>query len=604
MPPLVLSITYQVMGADVSVSGGVDPEALITIRGTGFDNPGADVRASVALFPELQIHSRSADSEIQCFIPSVRALETSANYGRNTIQMNLELTVVNANGDSSLVNRFPVRLGPPRPGSMVQNGQEVVFGMPADAEGPGEPADDLGGPAGAGASDDGGQVRWYAGAAPALPAIDFTSLLLTTPPADPMSGRIALPAAVADPLSATRQAGQRLPVAGGDWHDDGLVVTVPEEDGYIVVWRDDIPSPTIHVLDLLPPGVSCNDVAALLAPAFRVDQALPTTLFPGQSLWVVAQRVAGVNNALTALIDNGTIPVSYGFKVSGVPDQDLQTTPNLGNNPQASALDFATALVRPDLFPKEQPPPAGREFTIELVVSVTIPPCGQVDVTTRAGLQCTQLPLGVSTVATFFESSGFDGAPMVMLPAGTLIPGVANQKFDANNSGPLTGARNTIANELFTLTVALSLLSFFAGIAGIPGADELALINTMATRIRNASMAVIDGRGANNDLESAVWETHWWRWDDDFDDNAGSMILVGVPGFGTLEGFADSGFGPQPAAESWGMPAGSIVAAVPDFEHMTDPVTIGSTSIALPYAQQGDSRSGDFDDSMGSIRYT
>jgi hypothetical protein len=349
--------------------------------------------------------------------------------------------------------------------------------------------------------------------------------------------------------------------------------------------------------------VTCPDIPQLLAQAFRLEPGLPTTAAPGQAFFVVAERVPGVTNALTTMIDNHQVPVTFRFKVSGIPDSDIHTTPNFGTNPQPSPSTVAMAIVRPDLFAKEQPAPAARQFTVQLQVTVTIAPCGEVTFDAGAALQFGQLPLGVATIATFFEDSGFGGAPMIVTPAGTLLPGIAGQKFDHNNSGPLTGARNTVADELFTLSVTCSLLSFFAGIAGIPGSDELDLIGTLVTKIRDASLAVVDGRGSASDLEDAVVDTFWWRPDRDFDDEAGSMILIAAPGFGSLDGFADSGFGPNPPAETWGMPDGHIVAAIPDFEEMRSPTTVGPTSIALPYADPGDSRSDDFDDEMGSFRF-
>lgn len=599
MPPVVLSITTDIGGTPMPVTGGVDPEALITITGTGFD-AAARVVANVSLFPDLQIHSQNA-STIEAFIPSVRALETSPYYARNTIQMNLELTVENPDGTSSAANRFPVRLGPPRLGAPNQQGQAVTFGMADDTEETGEGTDALGSPAG-GADEDGGEARWYT-AAPALPTVDFGNLILTTPPADPVSGRIVLPAGIGAPLATARDQGTLLTATS--WHDDGLTVSVPEEDGYVVVWRDDIPSASVHIVDLLPPGITCPDVPRLLNQAFQLNlpPQVPSPLPPGQLLILVAERVPAVSNALTTLIDTGQAPVRFGFRLEGIPDSDVHTTPNLGNQPQAGATDVVAALIRPELVAKEQPDPAPREFSVQLEVTVTIAPCGDITFDAGVALQLSQAPLGVSTIATFFEDSGFGGAPMVVTPRGTFIPTVSGNKFDHNNSGGLTNARDAVADELGTLAFMCQVLHVFAGIGGIPVADEIDLLGSLITKIRDASLAVVDGRGENNDLESAVVDTFWWRPDRDFDDEAGSMILVGVPGFGFLDGFADSGFGPTPPDEHWQMPDGHIVAAIRDFEQMRNPTNFGTTEIALPYADMADARNGDFDDEMGSFRF-
>src|SRR4029077_1040827 len=132
---------------------------------------------------------------------------------------------------------------------------------------------------------------------------------------------------------------------------------------------------------------------------------------PGQMLILVAERIPAVSNALTTLIDTGQVPVRFGFRLEGIPDGDVHTTPNLGTHPQAGATEVVAALIRPDLFPKEQAEPSPRQFSVQLEVTITIAPCGDITSDAGAAIQLSQSPLGVSTIAAFFEDSGFGGAP-------------------------------------------------------------------------------------------------------------------------------------------------------------------------------------------------
>src|SRR5438105_2457378 len=98
MPLIITNITYQTRAGDVPALGSILAEELIKITGIGFA-PDARVRVNeLTISPILTKHGSSTATEIQVFLPSVEAMETSTSYKRNAIVTNLTITVENHSG--------------------------------------------------------------------------------------------------------------------------------------------------------------------------------------------------------------------------------------------------------------------------------------------------------------------------------------------------------------------------------------------------------------------------------------------------------------------------------------------------------------------------
>lgn len=618
MPPVITNITYQTRAGESPIIGSVAAEALITITGVGFAR-NAQVRADeLAIDNVLKKQGSSTATEIKIFLPSIQAMETASSYKRNAIVTNLTLVVENPDEDVSekLSDSWviPILLGPPRINvSPLIHDKEVSFGNTRVLAAPGREVDDLGGPGGPGLDDGLGQI-WFYPRAPQLPP-------LPPPTKQPGAhGSITLSAALAAKLAHIRKSGTRLKVAHGKWDDDGITAELPHKPihGVVIVWRDDIPSRPVPVVSLLPIGVTCADVQAVLAQMFSlnpVSTSGPVLLQPGQTLFLTALPLptAGLNPVIVNLLNSLT--VEFTFKVSGLPPNDLsdpnnpnnayKATPNVDvNNPQPSSLPTGTILVRPDLFPAERDTPASKLFTVQLVLRVGFADCGTVQATVAQTLQCEQLPLGIPTIAVFFEDDHFNGPPMIVVPKETKLI-ASGKEIDDNNSDGLVNARSTLGNTLQVLATTLDLLSFFASAASIPGAEEISLISSLVDKINAAGHLVINSTGKMDDLEDAVVEHHTVWFDDDFDDAASSLIMIGSAGFGDLKGFLINAYedsNQNHLRATLSLPGNTIVAALPDFENMSLSFTVNGRVIAQPYGGST-SPADDFDDDMSSLEF-
>ena len=163
MPPLITSITSQTRAGDSPVIGSVAAEELIKITGVGFA-ANAQVRADeLAIDSVLTKQGSSTATEINVFLPSVQAMQTSSGYKRNAIVTNLTLVVENP--DAAAAEKLseswviPIVLGPPRiNGLAFIHGKEVSFGNARAFPALANEVDDLGGPGGPGPDDGLGQV--------------------------------------------------------------------------------------------------------------------------------------------------------------------------------------------------------------------------------------------------------------------------------------------------------------------------------------------------------------------------------------------------------------------------------------------------------------
>jgi hypothetical protein len=240
---------------------------------------------------------------------------------------------------------------------------------------------------------------------------------------------------------------------------------------------------------------------------------------------------------------------------------------------------------------------------VQLILRVGLPDCGTIEATVAQTLQCEQLPLGIPTIAVFFEDDHFNGPPMIVVPKETKLI-ASGKEIDDNHSDGLVNARTMLGNTLQLLATTLDLLSFFASAASIPGAEEISLISLLVDKINAAGHLVINSTGKMDDLEDAVVESHI-LFDDDFDDAASSMIMVGSAGINDLKGFLINAFedsNQNHLRATFSLPGNTIVAALPNFGNMSLSFTVNGKVIAQPYGGST-SPPDDFNDDMGSLEF-
>ena len=355
------------------------PDAVLTIRGSGFDVPsvdqngrpvkgatvnarGVDVVGGTA--GALRVHGTSA-TELCVFVPSLRELQSTKGtlqwnvgnmltldyaYQRNAIVLPFVLSIQNRDGSSSPPIVLAVTLPPPTVGAPhVADGVVTIGNLTGGAH---DTTEGLGRPAVL-PDGDGGEIRWYSPSAatdvPAfdldlyLPALKFPDLealakrlwdcLFTIPtiPGTSVARAELVPQTVWDNLAAARDLGTRLEPNKNGWHDDGVTFALPAGTpfgtaGVAVIWRDDLPAVPVPIWNL---GFDCSDEAqrqtvrdTLVVAAHGLWSCLPsvdvkTPIAPGEWVPLILERVAGdVDNVVARLLEDTGLTVMFGFAVT------------------------------------------------------------------------------------------------------------------------------------------------------------------------------------------------------------------------------------------------------------------------------------------------
>jgi hypothetical protein len=513
-------------------------------------------------------------------VPDMPKLQTSRNYIRNAILMWLELEVMEYYMDASNIKKtqnsksfgFPVVLPDPHVGKHgIQNVMEggkttdiikVTIGIE-------DSTNNLGKEAGAGQDAEYGQARWYSlevwekNHYGDLAKINFTAVNQAV---DTTKNRsIALPDVVTNVTKAVRQAGERLKVTY--WSDNQVIFENRKEPGFVILWRDDIPSRAIDFLEQFT-----DDMLETLANKIwfwsslggkEITNTLEAPACEAIRLGVT-QVSDSLNNWLYKNLPNN-IDVRFGF-ILGKPagssfdvNQDVSNDPALGvtqddlstydrkrlsslalgmNYHSIKALDFNGNLladktptkpseiyIRPDIVPETGTSPVPvRSFQIQMTAQIKL--MSNAPVIVRIGPLFTFIPnpLEIPTVAVFFQREEFQGVPLVLLPSST--PWLATAKWDVNSTD-LAVIRDKVCSKLSKVKTALDIISI------IDKSDSLQLIRKVIGCIDAYACTVIDGTGYIENLNNAVIGWQWWDiahvFPNTFNDSNGSVILVGPP---------------------------------------------------------------------------
>jgi hypothetical protein len=520
--------------------------------------------------------------EIQAVVPDMQILESSTNYCQDGLGLGLSLKLVDpAGGETKTSIPFPVWLPPPFLGVKMEwdesrgtvGFQELPPGgdpvnianflgkkaVPKDTH-PVPTEDEL-----ARCTDTpGGQLRWY-GVGDGVMTLKKmlgigTSADPNLYPAAPQGQlALALPREAEPKLAELRRAGRWLYNECDVWTDDNFHVRLPKEAGYLVVWRDNLPSRPVQCMD---PQKYLHDLLVGLAKRLwgtvgaSSDKEITIAVPIGQVINLAVQRLQdAVNNELVSLIGTTGLNIQFAFLTS--PYTDNQNAASgfdedrlTGTDPQllksiGSSLDsllFQDGFepgrggqsidlrYQPHVVQEGSPDPAWCAFAVQLLVDIS----GKV---TFHGIEIDlndlppmaigprvifiPEPLRIPTLAVFFWNAYFEGAPLVMLPAnsGLFDPDI---HFDANSPGDLNQIRNTVVSKLNDLYNMLKLVQVF-------WSDEsFNMIVTVLGKVVSVGRVVVDTTGKIENLSETVVEKHWYG-DSNFNDAISSLVLIGPP---------------------------------------------------------------------------
>ncbi|MFL5911406.1 MAG: hypothetical protein ACJ768_12630 [Gaiellaceae bacterium] len=544
--------------------------------------------------------------------PTVTALRKSPTCGPNQllIQVHVQLEVrqpATKPGDQDYVrttNAMPMTLlmPPPSAGRIAHAGGVLKIGLPSGT--PGTTGSyrscEWVGPQST------GEVQLIAAPSPQLDTTELlTSLgdaqdtLAGELPQDPsqLTGSLSpFPdTATTGALSQIRNAGsqqgaQKLNVR--DWGEEYIEVDLPESvtEGTLVLWRDDLPSAPITLLEL--PQVPCDasTVTGLVNGLFHVE-GLPgagSTLGLGQTLNLRVVRDQNAHNDLAQLLDAPNSPVQVAFNVTLTPTDPTSGGPMVALNGSATTdtvFGLPQDIAQPFLL---RPEPQALDGTTQstgwtLTVKATVtglPLCSQpltVDLVGSLAFRQVKLPVPELVIGfagrNYQEAEGWSSLTAIaMITTGT--PGMGNVLVDNDTPGTTAAvntARSTLFGLLSGLRTALALIAPFAGISGSPWpgsslfdagtpASVDSSFETVIQSIANADTddLTFDGTGSRQNLQDGM--------DPDWNGDIWSAFMFGPPDGSTLQLFGDENFGGD--VLHLRMPSGNIMGGVKTFWSM------------------------------------
>jgi hypothetical protein len=523
--------------------------------------------------------------EIGVVLPNMGILQTSLNYSRNGLGLGLSVKVSDPTGGETKPGMpFPVWLPMPYLGVKVEwdaQRNSVGFRELGSRSRPAQGIDFLGKKS---VPKDthliptteelvrwtdapGGQLRWYSLNQEnvnfkTMLGIGSAGTLNPYPEAPQAQLSLALPVSAASKLAGLRRAGRWLYNECEIWTDDNFFVTLPKEPGYLVAWRDDLPSRPIQCLEA--EQYLCDLVISLAKKLWGTagahsSQTIKIPVPVGQMITLAVQRLQdAANNELIHLLGNSGIHVRFAFLTTPYADAQhpaSQFDPagfNLPDGEDASLLQSVgstlNGLVFKDSFEpgkggqniylRYRPPvvqegaadPAWSAFAVQLQVSlsgkfvfhgVEIDLNGLPPMAVGPQLIFVPKPLRIPTLAVFFSDINFQGVPLVMLPAnsGLFQPDI---HFDANSSGDLNQVRNTVVSKLNDIFNMLKLAQAFWK------SESFNLIVNILGCVASAGRLVVNTTGKIENLSDCIVEKHWYG-DSHFNDAISSMVLIGPP---------------------------------------------------------------------------
>ncbi|MDQ3929885.1 MAG: hypothetical protein M3328_12170 [Chloroflexota bacterium] len=533
------------------------------------------------MYAYLNVAANATNLQVTAYAPTIRALQTAGSYHRNQLTLTLDAVVVNRDSQTQHESAgHPVLfyLPPPRPGAAAVKGDTVYFGRPEDADYP--PAGDaewLGDP-------EHGSVRLYL-SDPGPQILPLLSIIKRT-----VTGANTLvDADTASKLAAIREQGVALTVDKGKWHEESLIAHLPPNttQGFVVVWRDDIPS--VPAAFVRVPTVSCQpqDLELLIKEAFALVGAPPVELPVGGLLdLLVSPRLDEQGhpkaNALTEVLRlTPGAKAEFGFYLKKNGQSATPTEVHMVEGQPSPVGGFTPAnRIRCKFLPSiltDTDPSTGDTWSVEAAARLTLPGCSNPIFVNLARVTLTQKGLRVPSVAVFFEHQNYAGDPLVVLPSTTSLAQLRGKYYDDDtHSGDLTLARTAVGLMLGGFLGDLGLLGDFADVLGslIPGAAAITAVIKTIDRLQYAQHPIIDATGKINNLADRLRIDLPGPWNVDYDNLISSMVLVSIPEGLTFKTWRDKGR--QGRNRDFRMPAGHLVATVTDFHDLlndTDTVT-------------------------------
>lgn len=642
---------------------GAMPKGLVYIYycsfGTGAETD--QVKAELSTPTGLEIKGRStvyastnplipSVYEIQAYIPTMAQLETSPNYKRNNILMWLNIKIVNqknSNRKSSFFG-FPLWIPSPHAGkpqiSTNSNGDTIIklgntsggrffkinacsnFGAPSKrTDNPSmttvTPFD-----------GDGGQARWYSLETwnninlNNLQPFNLTSIDQSINIKDIKS--ITVPKAVADITWEIRRMGTPLPY--DKWQDDGISCTIPKElgdpFGFLVIWRDDIPSNPIPILENIDwskllegltrrlvhwniNGLNIDWDGAANGEAINENNPIPIPLTQGTLDFCINRMVVEANAFLERyLAQYGfDIQIAYQLKPAkdsifaygdlrnpsaiSVSDKSLSSkNPGLLNFTGISSIGLNSPLSLAKLsfnlpwaaLYEVSANPKNRDFLLETALKISI----QLPTDNPLGIKLPNqlvfnLPaikfkrelLEIPTIALLFEHADFKGVPLVFMQQNSYIPSF---NYDDKSSGSLAEIKHKVWKALDAARAAVGITQFFSG------SQELEAAGKVLEWIDNATHIVINTQGSIDDLSQCIIQKGDFG-NTTFSGLISSVILIGIPSSAnnlTLRCSTQTNH--RGEYLKLAIPDGTFIAALPNVGYLNNTYTSPFYSTPLP----------------------
>jgi hypothetical protein len=527
--------------------------------------------------------------EICAYMPDMAGLEDSGNCALNALMMGFSVKVKNQNGEvSDATLPFPVWLPPPLVGEPVWP-DIVTIG---DPDKPNIPPDNrttnyLGKVANPDSLSDVdarfGQVRWYS-----IEKWDLTDLkekvtdFFKIDKLTKIDTQLALsvPINISDKLGDIRRAGTwlipdkvKIPVF---WDDDWVKFEIPrdsslpnnpEKPGFVIIWRDDIPSRVISFVDVENYVIEklltwASQLWSQTVNTQRVTFPIPIPL--GDVIKVGVERLAGEANEMLGTLIGNSMSVQFAFKIvdeQGGPGQtDLHDEqgnkiimgayqegfePNkIGLSGKEVAFKCRPVCRSTPLDPEKDSEKTGA-FSLQLCVKIRIingtikllnREHKNINIEQELNLGLPVIfhpePLVIPTLVIFFfhKIQVGNDAYLVMLPNGTGLfkddkGNDAEVHLDAYTSNQFNDIRLKITTELGRIGSLLNLVQDFFP---TPGLD---LITTAAAAGYAIGTCVIDSKGSVEDLHQWVYNKRDQisGGDQTFFQELSAVVMIGAP---------------------------------------------------------------------------
>lgn len=618
-------------------------------------------KADILRSPDVPVKSPgqpTSVNQLRAYVPSVWEFQTTdldlfgfkCRYERNTIVMPFALCVwdLNTNAHSTPII-IAAMLPPPSVDKMQITDRSVLIGSvpgpskdKTDHFGALIPKDSNNKPI----SNTGGEVRWYGlNQLIEMPSLDIQSLFVSQPavsfpeteearsvwdwladavtkPGQPVLGEVL------KGLEAIRLKGVRLPVI--DWHNEGVLFNLDPDTpfgaaGFAVVWRDDIPSKPVPILNL---SCNCADpvqhgkIQQLLQEAacklwsFMPQFSIDKEVLPGEAVSFGLQKLAqGMDNLIQRLLNSKESGITIKFKFT-VDDQGARITKVFQNSgmdirPGEYTDDIVPTkvypedpfqikiLARPELVSQASAAPE-KYVTVKLYAEIAfLSSCVFSDIQIGPQFRFKQLPIEIPTLAVFFTGASCGKVPLFMLgdSTGILPDGFSSIHYDVDGIRPafplrknqtLLDAMNEIRIKILSaLTLAKNALGLATSLGIVSGPPWIEDLEGFLARLINAASFVIDTNQKIEDLGTCVFARDAFG-ASKFGLAIESVLLIGPPSKPSGKHFkCYTGLNGTGAELMLTIPQDTWVAALDNLRNFNQEMSIGNSTLPLIVCTEG-----------------